>query len=107
MTDGERELIVRRLEDRGLLPYDGAEYYDKGLTARELRVLDEEVERDARRMLREMNAELAASDLAGLARLKRQLRLLWLSLLLTLVWQVLTGLHNLGAKLDAIIDRRP
>jgi len=63
MTEDERELIVRRLIDKGLLPYDGEELdlaMALSLTPREMEVL---------RDVMFIEAELARTDFERLSKL--------------------------------------
>jgi len=86
MTDAERELIVRRLFDRGLLPWEGVEFDVATvleMTQRERQVLKEEMEREAAEAQRRAEAALRMAPPGAISRfelLKIWLRLRWSSL---------------------------
>lgn len=89
MTDGERQLILRRLVDRDLLPWNSEKITPaaiKALSARERAVFVEELEREIKRDLAGANALLRASarEMSGFARLKARTKLRWASLRLLL-----------------------
>jgi len=83
MTDIERGLILRRLFDKGVLPWDDADEFDletiKALSERERAVLADEIERETRLTVAGAEAllRMAPRGMSRFARLKARVQLRW------------------------------
>ncbi len=90
MTDGERQLIVSRLVDKGLLPYDGGVLDRatlKNLTEREMEVFGGFFFEKVENICADLEAflEAAPSSISRFERLKFWLWARWLSMRLFVV----------------------
>jgi hypothetical protein len=85
MTEGERQLIVSRLVDKGLLPYDGGVLDPamlENLTEREMEVFGEFFFEEAANIRADMDGllRIATLDISKFERLKFWLSTRWLSM---------------------------
>ena len=85
MTDGERQLIVSRLVDKGLLPYDGSVLDQatlENLTEREMEVFGEFFFEEAANIRADMDGllRIALLDMSKFERWKYWLSARWVSM---------------------------
>lgn len=85
MTDGERQMIVSRLVDKRLLPYDGGVLDPaalKNLTEREMEVFGEFFFEEAANIRADMDSllRIAMLDMSKFERLKFWLSARWISM---------------------------
>jgi hypothetical protein len=92
MTDGERQLIVSRLVDKGLLPYDGGVLDSatlENLTEREMEVFGEFFFEKAANIRADLDGllRIATLDMSKLEKLKFWFSARWFSIRLLLLCQ--------------------